>query len=94
MAGPALGQACLLEQERHSSQAPKPTVHLTHMLRAQAEMEETMQSDNAETKVPPLSLDHVPESEPVTPPLSLITSSLPSLDIAGEKTLQREQVHP
>ncbi len=49
-------------------QAGKPTVHVTHMLRAQVEMEETMQSDNAETAVPPPSLDHVPESEPVTPP--------------------------
>ncbi len=31
-------------------------------------------------------------SKQVTPPLSLITSSLPSLDIAGEETLQRPQV--
>ena len=78
-------------------QAGKRRVHVTQMVRAQVEMEETMQSDNAETTVPPPSLDHVPESEPVTPPLSLFTSSLPSLDIAGEETLQREQVqtcHP
>jgi hypothetical protein len=49
-------------------QAGERRVRVTKMVRAQVEPAETMQSDNEETLIPPPSLDHVPDSQLVTPP--------------------------